>query len=577
MKLHLLGIPHTVTDDAHHHCAYTAKVQKFPGMMAPLGYEVIHYGVAGAQTAAQTHVDIMTREEQNKLRGHDGSDPTKFVGDDGNTGTPLYKEFNRRLRKELRDRVAQNDLVLLPFGHGHGDAVSGLPFAFVESGIGYPALYEPAQYRVFESYAWLHYHFGVVQRSGKNYEWVIPNYFDVSAWDVVEKSTPDTVVYFGRLTQVKGLDTVVELAHQRPDLHFIICGQGDPTPYLVESNIEYRPPIVGRDRSKLLGHALAVLMPTMFVEPFGGVAVEAQMCGTPVLACDYGAFTETVEDEVTGFRCHTLGDWLAGLERAETLNRAYASDRARRLYGFDRVGRMYDRVFQQIGDLLTGAGWYSTRSLYREVGRSEPTLIPPRPPRKSPEEWQKAQEWEKDWWLGDNPSRDLVYEQKKQDMMLALLGVTKMGWPGKSVIDVGGGPISPLLRHPAKKRTVLDPLDFGDFEAGYTAAGIKRFFVPLEGADGIKGIGKYDEVLMLNVLQHVRDPEACMRSALKLAPVLRIFDWCETAVSEGHIHILSVARLLATVDQEKWKVEKQLEGSYEDGTQYCALILRRKV
>lgn len=572
MRLHLLGIPHTITDDAHHHCAYTAKIQKFPGMMVPLGYNVTHYGVAGAQTAAQTHVDLMTREEQNALRGHDGSDPTKFVGDDGNIGTPLYKEFNRRLRRELRDRVAMNDLVLMPFGWGHSEAVSGLPFSLVESGIGYPALYEPAQYRVFESYAWLHYHFGVVQRNGKNYEWAIPNYFDVGAWDVVPETTPDTVVYFGRINQIKGLDTVVELAHQRPDLHFVICGQGDPTPYLVEPNIEYRLPIIGRERSALLGHALAVVMPTIYVEPFGGVNVEAQMCGTPVLTPDYGAFTETIEDEVTGFRCHTLGDWLAGLERASELDRTYIAARARRLYGFDRVGRMYDRVFQQIADLNNGPGWYSTRSPFRSSHRPLPALVPPRQTKLRPEDWEKAQQWERAWWLEENSCHDLDYERRKQDMMLALLDVTKAGWPGKSIIDVGGGPISPLLRYPAQAKAVLDPLDFGDYEAEYAAAGITRFIVPLER---MTGTGHYDEVLMINVLQHVLDLEACMQNVLQLAPVVRIFDWCGTPVSDGHPHTLSVARLLAGVDLTMWTVEKELEGRYDDGTAYCALVLRR--
>lgn len=574
MKLHLLGIPHTVTDDAHHHCAYTAKVQKFPGMMVPRGYEVIHYGVAGAQTAAQVHVDLMTREEQNELRGHDGSDPTKFVGDDGNIGSPLYIKFNRRLRKALRERVVMNDLVLLPFGWGHSGALDGLPFTTVESGVGYPDLYKPAQYRIYESYAWLHYHYGLVKRNGINYEWVIPNYFDTDAWDVVPTPTYDTVVYFGRLTQVKGLDTVVELAHQRPDLHFIICGQGDPKPYLIEPNIEYRPPLTGRDRSALLGHALAVVMPTVYVEPFGGVNVEAQMCGTPVLTPDYGAFTETVEDEVTGFRCHTLGDWLAGLERAGSLDRCYIAGRARTLWGFDRVGRMYDRAFQQIADLVVeGTGWYSTRSMLRAPGVCAPALVPPHPTKIAETDWEKAQEWERGWWL--HPERDLDDERRKQDMMLRTLGVTAEGWPGKKVLDAGGGPISPLLRYPAGEKVVLDPLNFGpEYEDAYAAAGIKRLVVPLERMTGEEF---YDEVLSINVLQHVQDPEACIRNMLRLAPRrVRIFDWCHMPPSDGHPHTLTPTRLLAAVDLTKWTVEKNVEGRSQDGTAYCALVLQAK-
>lgn len=368
-----MGLAHTVTADAWSHCAFTGKVQRLPAMMRPLGYEVIHYGVEGAQTAANEHVTIMSQAEQAALRGHP-VDPAAFVGDDANVGNPLWREFNRRLRWALLERVQLRDLILLPFGHAHADAVAGFPDRMlVESGIGYPTLYAGARWKVFESYAWMHWHAGKAgETSGQDYRWVVPNYFDVSAWDFNPEPDPRTVVYMGRLDAIKGLAVVVEIAKRRPDLRFVLCGQGDPKPWLGLPNVEYKPPIHGRERSALLGSAFAVLMPSSMIEPFGGVAVESQLAGSPVLATDYGAFAETIVDGATGFRCHTLGDWLAGLARAPELNRAYISARARRAWGYERVGRMYDRVFRQIGDLW-GEGWHSPRSIFL------PPLKLPRP------------------------------------------------------------------------------------------------------------------------------------------------------------------------------------------------------
>ena len=357
MRLHLPAVPHTITRKEFSHCAFTGKVLKFPKMIhhAP-GYVVTHYGVEGSETEADENVVLMTREEQEDLLGHDHSDPTRFVGNDGDVGNALYKEFNSRLREALRT-ASRRDLVLLPFGHAHGAAVEGLGLRVVESGIGYPTLYEPAQFRIFESYAWLHYHQGIARRGGHNYEWVIPNYFDVDEWDFDPEGDPGRVVYFGRIEKFKGLDVFVEIAKHRQDLHFVICGQGDPSPWLGLPNVEYLPPIFGRARSEYLGGARCLVAPTEYTEPFGGVAVEAMLTGTPVLSSDHGAFSETVENGRTGFRCKTLGDYLAGIEVAPRFDRRYISERARGLYGFEPIAGMYDRAFRQIAD-LDRRGWY---------------------------------------------------------------------------------------------------------------------------------------------------------------------------------------------------------------------------
>ena len=86
----------------------------------------------------------------------------------------------------------------------------------------------------------------------------------------------------------------------------------------------------------------------------------------------YGAFTETIEDGVTGFRCSTLGDFLAAIELADKLDRKYIRDRAVRLYSFQAVGKKYDAAFKQIAD-LRDEGWYKnvTHNVYlREPGMS---------------------------------------------------------------------------------------------------------------------------------------------------------------------------------------------------------------
>ena len=550
MKLHLLGLPHTVTNIKYSHCAFTSKVLKFPAMMRPLGYEIIHYGVEGAATEANEHVDIMSRDAQDALRGHDDSDPTRFVGNDANTDSPLYVEFNKRLRAALLDRVAQSDLVLLPFGHAHSGAVDGLPFVLVESGIGYPVLYHAADFKIFESYAWLHYHLGIIKATeGRNYQWAIPNYFDVADWEVQpQQGNRDTVVFLGRIGELKGLPTIVAVARRRPDLQFVLCGQGDPTPYLTEPNIRYVPPIIGRERSALMGHALAVIMPTVFIEPFGGVSVEAQLCGTPVLSTTWGAFTETIEDEMTGFRCHTLGDFLAGLERCHTLDRQYIADRARRLYGFERVGRMYDRAFQQIAS-LKGAGWYEPVSSF---GESKITAV------KSDDPWDVAQEKEREYHMVLGYRK---YEQKKRAHYARGMMLDDESHSGKRIIDIGSGPESLLLNYPGITGTALDPIRFGDDdELQYSQAGITRLIIPAEELE--LPDPPYDEAWIYNCLQHVMSPELVLSRTKNAACVIRIWEWCNIPVDQLHLHILTAERIRSVM--QGWHAISEVEGRWKE-------------
>jgi len=216
--------------------------------------------------------------------------------------------FNSCLIKEITERAKPGDIICHTFGKVHPDLASLLPQCYhLETGIGYPDTW--LAFRIFESSAWMHYHLGKEGKGGQNYNWVVPNYYDLTEWDICLKPQ-DYILYFGRITPEKGMCNVIEIAN-RTNRKIIICGQGDPKEWLEKSsNLIYKPPIHGRERNALLGNAYCCIMPTLFIEPFGGSGVEAMLCGTPLLTCDYGAFQETVLNGVTGFRCHTLGKFL---------------------------------------------------------------------------------------------------------------------------------------------------------------------------------------------------------------------------------------------------------------------------
>jgi FkbM family methyltransferase len=322
-------------------------------MMQLEGYRVIEYSNEGSESTADEHVVMLDR---GTFEGMFGSrKKTDFHGDNACIGSEAHSKFEQLLILAMRERVKPGDIICHPFGHAHSALLSEFPNNHhVETGIGYPTLMD-GSFKVFESYAWMHYHQGKANRSGINYEWVIPNYFDIEEW-VPNDQCGDYIAFLGRICSVKGMDTVLEIARRSP-YPIKIAGQGDPTPW-DHPNIEYLGPLTGSERSNFLRNARCAIMPTVFTEPFGGSGVEAMLCGTPLIAVDFGAFTETVIEGVTGFRCRTLADWVSAIENVGKLDRRVVASVARDRYSLEACAKKYDKVFTSLSELHS-RGWYT--------------------------------------------------------------------------------------------------------------------------------------------------------------------------------------------------------------------------
>lgn len=355
-QLHLLGIFHTKHTKEYSHCAFTGKALRFPKMMQKYGYKVIEYSNEGSESTADEKVSLMTHEEFDSLYGRRKKE--SFVGNDAVIGSDGHKLFEKRLIHEIKQRINPQDIVCHPFGHVHETLLTLFPNnQHVETGIGYPTLMANS-FRIFESYAWMHFHQGKENRNGKNYEWVVPNYYDLEDWDPkYEKG--DYYAFLGRIDPIKGMDTLRALADYIK-IPIVLHGQGDPSKW-THPMIEYRGPIHGKARSEFLRNARALLAPSNFTEPFCGMAAEAMMCGTPVVSVNYGAMTETV-GEGMGFRCHTLQDWLDGLNEVENLDRKYIADTARSRFSLEACGKKYDKIFMDLNNLYR-KGWYEIKNV----------------------------------------------------------------------------------------------------------------------------------------------------------------------------------------------------------------------
>jgi glycosyltransferase involved in cell wall biosynthesis len=254
----------------------------------------------------------------------------------------------------MKKRIEPHDFICLIGGHCQKPIADAFPeHQAVEFGIGYEGTF--AKYRVFESYAWMHAVYGSQQgamgANGRFYDTVIPNYFEVDQFPA-GKGDGGYLLYMGRMEERKGLQVVADIA-SRTELPLKLAGQGTPPPCG-----EYVGVVGPAERALLMGEATALLCPTLYIEPFGGVAVEAQLCGTPVLTTDWGAFTETVQQGVSGFRCHTLADFAWAARQASKLDRKRIRERAIALYSTETVSKEYELYFERLLGLW-GDGWYA--------------------------------------------------------------------------------------------------------------------------------------------------------------------------------------------------------------------------
>lgn len=352
MRVHVVGLPHTETTREYDWCAYTAKVRRWCGMLMDHDHEVYLYAGEANEARVTEHIPIITREEQRAW--WPGWNPlTNYWPGTWNTFDPWWETMNSRAVEEIAHRSQPLDVLGIIAGTAQAPLWSDTNLRPLEWGIGYKGVWAP--YRVYESYAWMHHVAGRAQdENGQNYHTVIPNSFESEDFLPPPGTHDEYLLYMGRMVEEKGLAVVRELAkHGYP---VVTAGQGDAR---VEGAVHVGM-VLGDEKHHLLSRARAILVPTTYIEPFGGVAVEAMMSGTPVLTTDYGAFTETVDQGVTGYRCRTLGGFVRGVELADSLNRGEIYKRSHARFSTVVVGGQYDAFLRDLDDLARD-GWYTIR------------------------------------------------------------------------------------------------------------------------------------------------------------------------------------------------------------------------
>lgn len=366
LRLHLLGLAHLETHRQNSACAYTQKVVKLAKILKSYGHTVYFYGVEGSQVECDEFIEVSSQDilkqtysEYNRAKEFFKHNPRDLA----------HRTFNQNAIKAVNERKETRDILLCPMGNYQKPIADAVNLMTVESGIGYTGVF--CNHRVFESYAWMHYIYGLLnQGDGSWYDAVIPNYFDPADFPY-QAEKDDYLLYFGRIISRKGVQVAADVAKTTGNQLYIV-GQGtldNPSEGLAlgsEKHITYFPAVGPEERGQLLSKAKAVLMPTYYLEPFGGVNVEAQLCGTPVITSDWGAFPETVLHGITGYRCRVFEEFCWAVKNIHCIKPENCRKWAEQNYSMERIGKMYEEYFQRINRLF-GKGWYEENEERQEL------------------------------------------------------------------------------------------------------------------------------------------------------------------------------------------------------------------
>jgi glycosyltransferase involved in cell wall biosynthesis len=366
--LHVVALPHTTLTEKDASCAYSQKVRKFVTMMEAEGHRVILYGPDEISCQPSEHVVIHTVDDRERWGfGGDGFDTVRgpLIWD---RGQPYWHESNTRATDAIKERLDERDFLCLvtscqdPIVHALGGWTSPIS---VEWAVGYEGVCGP--FAAYESYAWMHHVYGIRQirnGNGHQFDTVIPNFFDPDEFLEPTGVNDDYLLFIGRFIPLKGVEVAAALA-RRSGRKLVVAGPGvthysegliEAPEVRIEGDVHYVGQVGFAARADLMQNAYATLVPTLYVEPFGGVAVEAMMSGCPVVTSDWGSFTEIVTPDV-GRRFRTLRQGDQALAEIAELDRSRIREAAVARYSLDAVGPRFTAWFDSLYTLWDEDGY----------------------------------------------------------------------------------------------------------------------------------------------------------------------------------------------------------------------------
>jgi len=164
----------------------------------------------------------------------------------------------------------------------------------------------------------------------------LPNYIDSNQFQA-DGEDRGYMLYFGRLSEEKGIETYLDCAMQNRGIPFYIVGTGpleqdlkDKADQAQLENVHFLGFKQGDELRDLVSHCTCVVVPSEWYENCPMTILEAYASGRPVIGADIGGIPELIDEGVDGYT-FSPGDVGSLSKRINWIwdNRALAHDMGR--------------------------------------------------------------------------------------------------------------------------------------------------------------------------------------------------------------------------------------------------------
>lgn len=191
----------------------------------------------------------------------------------------------------------------------------------------------------------------------------LPNFLDTDLFSPGQKSG-DYALYYGRLVDIKGVNTLLKAVSNDPQVKLVVAGRGeaeaDMKRYISENELENVTMLGHVDTDALIPliqDAQFTVVPSEWYENYSMTVIESLACGTPVIGARIGGIPEQVIDGQNGLlfesgNVNELAEKMQLLNANQAMREAMGHDGRQQVLQINSPDRHYQEIMKVYEALL---------------------------------------------------------------------------------------------------------------------------------------------------------------------------------------------------------------------------------